>query len=77
MYEFLRALPSLNNDDVVFMMDAWDVWLQLPPQTLLERYGEYGSHMVVIGADMACWPNEWDEVRAWNVHAYEKPLIFN
>ncbi|KAJ7763545.1 hypothetical protein DFH07DRAFT_1018219 [Mycena maculata] len=42
-------------------MDAWDVWLQLPPQILLERYREYGSHPVVIGADMACWPNDWDE----------------
>lgn len=44
------------------MMDAWDVWLQLPPQTLLERYEEYRSDAVVIGADKACWPNEWEEV---------------
>ncbi|KAJ7625565.1 hypothetical protein FB45DRAFT_921783 [Roridomyces roridus] len=60
VYEFLNSLPSGNDDDVVFMMDAWDVWLQFPPQTLLERYAEYGSD-VVIGADMLCWPNEADE----------------
>ncbi|KAJ7463401.1 hypothetical protein B0H11DRAFT_2052815 [Mycena galericulata] len=61
VYEFLRDRPSLNDDDVVFMMDAWDVWLQLPPQILLERFEELGSNKVVIGADMACWPNDLDE----------------
>ncbi|KAJ7307020.1 hypothetical protein DFH08DRAFT_824290 [Mycena albidolilacea] len=50
---------GLGDDDIVFMMDALDVWLQLPPDMLLERYGERSSEMVVAGADKACWPNEW------------------
>ncbi|KAJ7698957.1 hypothetical protein B0H17DRAFT_1049809 [Mycena rosella] len=61
VYEFLLGLPGSEELDVVFMTDAWDVWLQLPPAVLLERYDEYGSNMVVIGADMVCWPNDWEE----------------
>jgi hypothetical protein len=47
VHRFLRDFPSLGDDDIVFMMDALDVWLQLPPDTLLERYGERSSEMVV------------------------------
>ena len=28
----------LNDDDIVVMLDAHDVWLQLPPQVLMNRY---------------------------------------
>ncbi|KAJ7117596.1 hypothetical protein C8R44DRAFT_983094 [Mycena epipterygia] len=75
VYEFLLDLTRSEDDDVVFMMDAWDVWLQLPPQTLLERYEEYGSDMVVIGADKACWPNGWDEPACRDVPESPVPKI--
>lgn len=29
---------SLDDDDLVLIMDAHDVWLQLPPEVLIERY---------------------------------------
>ncbi|KAJ6558156.1 hypothetical protein B0H19DRAFT_130125 [Mycena capillaripes] len=72
VYEFLLDFPTLRDRDVVFMMDALDVWLQLSPQILLERYEEFGSDMVVIGADKACWPNDWEEVSA---SGYSKSLL--
>ncbi|KAJ7915674.1 hypothetical protein B0H13DRAFT_1999797 [Mycena leptocephala] len=75
VYEFLLNFPSLQDNDVVFMMDAWDVWLQLPPQTLLERYEEYRSDAVVIGADKACWPNEWEEPACRGVPESPVPRI--
>ncbi|KAF7356335.1 hypothetical protein MVEN_00965800 [Mycena venus] len=75
VYQFLLNFPDLDDDDVVFMMDAWDVWLQLPPQTLLERYEEHGSDMVMIGADKACWPNEWEEPACSDVPESPVPKI--
>lgn len=29
---------KLENDDLVLIVDAYDVWFQLPPQTLIQRY---------------------------------------
>ena len=46
----------------MFMIDALDVWLQLSPGTLMERFEELGTSGVVIGADKACWPNKWESV---------------
>ena len=56
------------DDDIVFMMDAFDVWLQLSPRTLVERFEELGTSGVVVGAETACWPNEWDSVSRTNFH---------
>ncbi|KAJ6534635.1 hypothetical protein DFH09DRAFT_1284142 [Mycena vulgaris] len=75
VYEFLFGLTGLQDDDVVFMMDARDVWLQLPSAVLLERYDEYGSDMVVVGADKVCWPNEWDEPACRDVPESPVPKI--
>ena len=48
------------------MMDALDAWLQLSPQTLIERYEELGTSGVVVGAERACWPNDLDTVSVVN-----------
>ena len=36
--EYLQSLPAWNEDDLVLMIDSYDLWLQLRPQTLLDRY---------------------------------------
>src|ERR1700729_847128 len=52
------------NDDIVFMMDALDIWLQLSPRTLVERFEDLGTSGVVVGAETSCWPNPQDSVSA-------------
>lgn len=58
----MRNLTDANDDDLIFMMDALDVWLQQSPEALIRRYEELEED-VVIGVDKACWPNEWDGVK--------------
>jgi hypothetical protein len=57
------------NDDIVFMMDALDIWLQLSPRTLVERFEDLGTSMVVVGAETGCWPNPQDSVSA-RIHGH-------
>jgi len=59
--EYLTNISTIDAEsDLVFMVDALDVWLQLSPRTLIERFEELGTSGVVIGADKFCWPNEWE-----------------
>ena len=44
------------------MTDAFDVWFQLSPATLIARYQELGTTDVILGADKGCWPNSPDSV---------------
>jgi len=37
---YLRSLPPSSDDDLVFLLDAYDVWLQLRPSVLVSRYYE-------------------------------------
>jgi len=61
VYEYLTNITDENaENDLVFMVDALDIWLQLSPRTLIERFEELNTFEVVTGADKACWPNEWD-----------------
>jgi hypothetical protein len=40
------------------MIDALDVWMQLPQEHMIARFEEIGGNdHVVIGADKKCWPN--------------------
>jgi len=55
------SLPADSND-LVMMVDAFDIWFQLSPATLIARYQELGTTGVVLGADKACWPNAGDSV---------------
>ena len=36
--KYLTSLPPGKDDDIVFLVDAYDVWFQLPMQVLLGRY---------------------------------------
>jgi hypothetical protein len=65
VHEFLTNLTTTDDNaesDLVFMMDSLDVWLQLSPTTLADRFEELHTTGVVLGAVRACWPNEWDSV---------------
>ncbi|KAL7415146.1 hypothetical protein BDY24DRAFT_433966 [Mrakia frigida] len=42
-------------EDLVFMIDAFDVWMQHPPSTLISKYLT-SPPRVLIGADKKCWP---------------------
>ena len=65
MHEYLANITDADaENDLVFMMDAIDIWLQLSPETLIKRFEELNTS-VVTGADKVCWPNEWDSVSSW------------
>ncbi|KAH0400951.1 hypothetical protein KCU89_g4663, partial [Aureobasidium melanogenum] len=36
--EYLESMSPKQENDLVLMMDAFDIWFQLPPETLIERY---------------------------------------
>jgi len=36
--EYLQSMPSSADEDLVLMMDAFDIWFQLRPETLISRY---------------------------------------
>ena len=38
VYHFLGDSKKTSDDDLVLIIDGYDVWFQLPPQILLERY---------------------------------------
>lgn len=35
---YLNRLPPSADEDLVLILDAYDIWLQLPPDVLIERY---------------------------------------
>ncbi|KAF2208932.1 hypothetical protein CERZMDRAFT_7518, partial [Cercospora zeae-maydis SCOH1-5] len=35
---YLRSLPPSADNDLVLLLDAYDIWLQLRPEVLIERY---------------------------------------
>lgn len=37
-YDYLLSLDETHDEDIVLMVDGYDIWLQLRPQTLLDRY---------------------------------------
>ena len=46
VYEFLNDDKKVRDDDMVLVVDGYDVWFQLPPEVLIERY-----HMVIKEAN--------------------------
>ena len=62
-YEYLTNITDQNADaDLVLMVDVLDVWFQLSPRTLVERFEELGTSGVVISAEKVCFPNEGNSV---------------
>jgi hypothetical protein len=39
------------------MVDGYDVWFQLSPISLIERFEELRTPQVVMGVEVECWPN--------------------
>ncbi|KAK9452857.1 hypothetical protein V1511DRAFT_506577 [Dipodascopsis uninucleata] len=60
IYEYLKS-DLIGDNDLVIIMDAFDVWFQLPFMTLVQRYYELQKELpvesVIFGADKGCWPN--------------------
>ena len=73
MHKFYSSLPlelanileakhlDFPEDDLILLVDALDVWIQLPPENLARRFVEYG-HDVIVGAERHCIPNNWNSV---------------
>lgn len=37
---YLRALPAEADNDIILLLDAYDIWLQLRPDVLIKRYND-------------------------------------
>lgn len=46
---YLNTLPASRDDDLVLLLDAYDVWLLLPPEVIISRYEKmvesYNRHL--------------------------------
>lgn len=38
VYDFLRKDKKVHDDDLVLVIDGYDVWFQLPPEVMVKRY---------------------------------------
>jgi len=57
--EYLENITDSKSDgDIALLADALDVWFQLSPKTLVERFDELGTSGVVASAEIncCCWP---------------------
>ena len=41
--DYLETLPSTAANDLVLMIDAYDIWFQLPPSILIKRYHAFNA----------------------------------
>ena len=41
--DYLRALDSTHDEDMVLLVDGFDLWFQLSPQIMIDRYDEINS----------------------------------
>jgi hypothetical protein len=60
-HEYLQKISNtIPENDIVLLVDAFDVWFQVSPATLVERFEELGTSGVLVGAEVncCCWP--WD-----------------
>ena len=48
---------NISGDDLVFLMDGMDAWLQLSPDIMARRYEEYDGK-IMVGADKNFWPEQ-------------------
>ena len=60
--------PELGwkDSDLLLVIDALDVWLQLSPQDIARRFASYDQDLVIVGAEKHCVPNQWDLVSRRN-----------
>ena len=55
---------DIARDDLIMVIDALDVWVQLPAQTIARRFLEIGAELVV-SAEKHCFPNDDESVRCY------------
>jgi hypothetical protein len=66
-HEWLTNITDKTaENDLVLLVDALDVWFQVSPKTLIERFEELGTRGVVVGAEIncCCWPYEFESVKS-------------
>ncbi|ORX40008.1 hypothetical protein BD324DRAFT_615920 [Kockovaella imperatae] len=51
-----KYTAGIKEDDLIFMMDSWDVWLQLSPRVMARRFLEYDED-ILVAAEKNCFPN--------------------
>jgi hypothetical protein len=54
---YLDSLPDYQQDDLVFMLDGFDIWFQLPQEYILKRYHDvvaesHARHVALFGEEM-------------------------
>jgi hypothetical protein len=73
VHDFLHSeLRDLQAEDLVLMIDALDVWMQLPKEHMISRFDEIDGNQVVIGADKKCWPNDMKGVSLPDVISFSR-----
>lgn len=68
--QYLKGLGrgAEEKGDLVLVLDAHDVWVQLGPEVLISRYkrvAEKGTGEVVFGPDKVCWPEDERRAACW------------
>ncbi|KAI9163928.1 hypothetical protein HJFPF1_05560 [Paramyrothecium foliicola] len=59
--------PDVNENDLAILVDAYDIWFQLPPSVLIQRY-----HQLNREANERL-RKEWEDLRAAGVHDFPIP----
>lgn len=66
-HQFLSNITDKSADnDLVLLVDAFDVWFQVSPKILTERFEELNTPGVVTAAEVncCCWPYEFESVKS-------------
>ena len=59
-------------DDLILLVDALDVWLQVPPNVMARRFLEQDKS-ILVSAEKNCWPNPRDGVSISLSHSQNYP----
>lgn len=79
VYDFLSDGSQVKDDDLVLIIDGYDVWMQLPPDVLIKRY-----HKLLTEADerlrrrygMESRPATTEEGQMAHVPKYTQKVVF-
>ncbi|KAL1305404.1 hypothetical protein AAFC00_002292 [Neodothiora populina] len=78
----LQATKTAADDDLILILDGFDIWLQLHHEVLIKRYfkviddtnarsealyGHPARHSVLFGPDKICWPIDFSRPACWAV----------
>jgi len=75
VHHYLTNLTDQNADtDLVLMVDSIDVWFQMSPKTIIQRFEESGASGVIAGAERVCFPNPEDSFACTGVPQSTVPI---